>query len=317
MKLAVLSDIHSNYAALREVTEHIEAWGPDVIVVAGDLINRGPRPLECLRFVQEKQRSRGWRTLIGNHEEYVIKNATDGEPASGPQFEMRRSSYWTYEKLNRDVTALQAMPFKISLPAPDGTEIRLTHGSMRGTRVGVYWHTPDAELPELIGDPLPPLFCVGHTHMPLAVRSHGTLVVNAGSAGLPFDGDTRVSYAQMTLHKGRWDAKIVRLDYDRAQAERDFSESGFLDEGGPLAQLILTELRTAHSQLYQWNARYEKALLAREITMEQSVREFSRTNHDSHMYALGRYISYLPTPARRAIAIRLVAKRNWRAQSGD
>ena len=317
MKLAVLSDIHSNYAALRAVAEHIEAWGADAVVVAGDLVNRGPRPLECLRFVQEKQQSRGWLTLIGNHEEYVINNAANSEPQSGIRFEMRRSSHWTYQKLNRDVSALQAMPFKLSLTGPDGAEIRLAHGSMRGTRVGVYWHTSDDELPELIGDPLPALFCVGHTHMPLAIRSRGTLVVNAGSAGLPFDGDTRVSYAQMTFRKAKWEAKIARLDYDRAQAERDFSDNGFLDEGGPLALLILAELRTAHSQLYQWNARYEKALLAGDITMEESVREYSRTNRDSRMYALGRYISYLPMPAKRAIATRLVAKRNQRAQSGD
>jgi len=317
MKLAVLSDIHSNFAALSAVTEHIEAWGPDAVVVAGDLVNRGPRPAECLRFVQEKQQSRGWRTLIGNHEEYVIKNAQADVPESGPQFEMRRSSYWTYHKLDRDVTALQAMPFKLSLQAPDATEIRLTHGSMLGTRVGVYWHTPEDDLPELIGDPLPPLFCVGHTHMPLAVHSHGALVVNAGSAGLPFDGNTRPSYAQMTWRAGRWDAKIVRLDYDRAQAERDFTESGFLDEGGPLARLMLTELRTGHSQLYQWNARYEKAILAGKISMEESVLEFSRNHMDSSMYAIGRYISYLPTPVKRYIATRLVSKGRRRTESGD
>lgn len=317
MKLAVLSDIHSNFVALQTVAEHIEAWGADVVVVAGDLVNRGPRPAECLKFVREKQRTHRWQTLIGNHEEYVISNALQGESPSGPQFEMRRSSFWTYLKLNRDVSALREMPFMISLKAPDGSEIRLTHASMLGTRVGVYWHTPDKELPVLIGDPLPPLFCIGHTHMPLTIRSHGALVVNAGSAGLPFDGDTRVSYAQMTLRRGQWDAKIIRLKYDRAQAERDFADSGFLDEGGPLAQLMLTELRTAHSQLFQWNARYEKALLAGDVTMEKSVREFSRANRDSRLYALGRYISYLPTPARRVIAQQLVAKHNSRAPSGD
>ncbi len=317
MKLAVLSDIHSNYVALQAVTEHVEAWGADVVVVAGDLVNRGPRPVECLNFVQEKQRMRGWQTLIGNHEEYVISNTRHSDTPSGVQFEMRRSSYWTYLKLNRDVSALQAWPFKIDLNAPDGSAIRLTHGSMRGTRTGVYWHTPDNELPALIGDPLPALFCIGHTHMPLIERSHGVLIVNAGSAGLPFDGDTRVSYAQMTLRHGQWDARIVRLKYDRAEAERDFTDSGFLDEGGPLARLMLTELRTAHSQLFQWNAHYEEALLAGNITMEDSVREFSSHNRDSRMYAMGRYISYLPAPARRLIAVRLVSKRNWHATTSD
>ncbi len=308
MKLAVLSDIHSNIAALREVSEHIEAWKPDRVVVAGDLVNRGPRPLECLRFVQEKQAARGWLTLIGNHEEYVIRNARVKVAERDPRFEIHRSSYWTYQQLNCDVSALQAMPFKLSLAAPDGGEIRLTHASMCGTRMGIYWHTPDEAFPELIGKPQPPLFCVGHTHIPLLRQIGPTLVVNAGAAGLPFDGDRRASYAQLTWRNGRWEGRIVRLNYDRRQAEHDFEDSGILDNAGPLARLMLVELRTAHSQLFQWTVRYEKAVLAGDISMEQSVREFSASNRDSRLYALGRFISYLPMPARRFVAARLIAR---------
>ena len=277
MKLAVLSDIHSNIAALRAVTEHVEAWQPDQVVVAGDLVNRGPRPVECLRLVQQKQHERGWLTLLGNHEEYVIKHADSGEPRSGPAFEIKRGSYWTYQKLGGDVSALRAMPFKLSLPASDGGEVRLTHASMRGIRDGVYARTSSRELRELIGQPLPPLFCVGHTHMPLIRSVNGTLVVNAGSVGMPFDGDPRAGYAQVTWRNAQWQAEIIRLDYDRQQAERDFTDSGFLDEGGPLAQLMLRELRFARSQLYQWATRYEAALLAGKISIEDSVREFIMT----------------------------------------
>jgi predicted phosphodiesterase len=318
MKIAVLSDIHSNISALQTVTEHVEAWQPDQVVVAGDLVNRGPRPLECLRFVQEMERTRGWLTLIGNHEEYVISHATTGEPRSGPQFEIKRSSYWTYNRLGGDVSPLVAMPFKLALAAPDGSEVRLTHASMRGTRAGIYTFTPDRLLCELIGQPLPPLFCVGHTHMPWVRRINGTLVVNAGSAGLPFDGDRRASYAQLTWHKGEWQANIVRLDYDRQQAERDFADSGFLDEGGPLAQLILIELRSAHSQLFQWAARYEKPLLAGEITMEESVRQFMGSNGLARLDILGfRLFQRLPMRAQRLIANRLMSRGKRRAESAD
>ena len=72
MKLAVLADIHANLPALHSVASHIEAWQPDGVVLAGDVVNRGPRPLECLRFVQEKQRAAGWGVVRGNHEEYVM-----------------------------------------------------------------------------------------------------------------------------------------------------------------------------------------------------------------------------------------------------
>ncbi|NTU66001.1 MAG: metallophosphoesterase, partial [Chloroflexi bacterium] len=70
MKLAVLADIHSNWRALQAVADHIEQWQPDRVVVAGDVINRGPRPVECADFIL----ARGWAWVRGNHEEYVLSH---------------------------------------------------------------------------------------------------------------------------------------------------------------------------------------------------------------------------------------------------
>jgi putative phosphoesterase len=274
MKLAVLSDIHSNFSALEAVAKHIDDWQADQVVVAGDLVNRGPRPLECLRFVQARQQSHGWRVILGNHEEYVIKHADPSQPHSGPQFDLRGISYWTYQQFDGDMTALECMPRTISISAPDGSEVRLTHASMRGTRDGIFTSTPDDELRAQISAPLPPLFCVGHTHIPLVRHLNGTLVVNAGAVGLPFDGDPRASYAQLTWRNGRWHARIARVNYDRRQAERDFEDSGFLDQGGPLARLVLNELHIAGSQLYQWAVRYEAPVLAGKLTLLESVQQF-------------------------------------------
>jgi diadenosine tetraphosphatase ApaH/serine/threonine PP2A family protein phosphatase len=121
------------------------------------------------------------------------------------------------------------------------------------------------------------VFGVGHTHQALIRRLNGTLVVNAGSVGLPFDGDTRTGYAQLTWQRGAWQAEIVRLPYDLARAERDFYESGYLEEAGPLVQLVQIELRQAHSQLGHWADRYQARALNGEITMEDSVRQYLST----------------------------------------
>jgi len=212
MKLAVLADIHANLPALLAVSAHIDAWQPDSVIVAGDVVNRGPRPAECLRFVQDRQCDQGWQVVIGNHEEYVIHQAHPDAPRSGPQYDIHIGSYWTYRKLGEDVSALEAMPFQINLPGPDGSEVRVTHASMAGTRVGIFPRTTDDELDRLIGHPVPALFCVGHTHIPLVRSLDGALVVNVGAVGLPFDGDTRAGYAQIAWSHGQWRASIVRLD---------------------------------------------------------------------------------------------------------
>jgi len=273
MKLAILADIHANLTALWAVAAHIEAWRPDTVIVAGDVVNRGPRPLECLQLVQEKQHTAGWLVVRGNHEDYVLKQTKPDAPRRGPQFEIHRHSFWTYQQLNGNAPALAVMPLQQRLSAPDGSEVRVTHGSMLGNRDGIYPETADADLRQKI-EPAATLFCVGHTHRPLVRFIDETLVVNVGSAGLPFDGDRRPSYAQLEWRRGRWQAKIMRLNYDRQQAERDFFETGFLEDSGPLAFLILNELRTAQSRLYQWTELYQPLVLAGEMTMEESVREF-------------------------------------------
>jgi len=272
MKVAILADIHCNWPALQAVVEHVDSWRPDAVVVAGDMVNRGPRPRECLQFVQEKQRTQGWRLLRGNHEEYVVFHSQPDAPRSGPEFEVFRNSYWTYRQLNGDVATLAALPFAIDIADLQG-EVRVTHASMRSTRDGIYPETPDDVLRHQLGTPTDVL-AVGHTHRPLIRRVDGTLVVNAGSVGLPFDGDPRASYAQVTWHGGQWHARIVRLGYDRKQAERDFFDTGYVEGAGPLARLILVELREARSQLYQWTSRYQARVLAGEMTVEAAVDAF-------------------------------------------
>ena len=87
-------------------------------------------------------------------------------------------------------------------------------------------------------------------------------------------GDPRASYAQLTWHADQWTAEIVRVDYDRAQADRDFDETGFIDEAGPIAQLIRDELAQARSNLFEWSRDYEAAVVAGHLSMADSVTRF-------------------------------------------
>jgi predicted phosphodiesterase len=281
MRIAVLADIHANIVALRTAAEHFERWQPDRVIVLGDLVNRGPRPAECLQFVVAKVEEEGWLLVRGNHEDYVISQADPEAPKSGPVFDVHRASYWTYQKLSCDVSDLEAMPFQQSLVDPLGGEVRFVHASMQGNRIGIYPETSESELDKKISTDNslksikpPNLLCVGHTHRPLIRKRRNTLVVNAGSTGLPFDGDTRLAYARLQFFQGTWQARIVRLEYDLAQAERDFYESGYLNGGGPLVKVVLHELRTASSQLYFWAEKYQYLALAGDISMQFAVSQY-------------------------------------------
>jgi predicted phosphodiesterase len=254
MKIAVIADVHANLPALHAVTADVEAWRPDMVIVLGDLVNRGPRPAECLAFVQEKARQADWRLVRGNHEDYVITNDEPDAPRSGPAFYVHKPSYWTYSQLGKDVAPLRAMPVSRQMLDPSGKEISFFHGSVLGMRDGIYPETGDDALRQKIGlaqrsPDSPPLamFCVGHTHRPVIRELDGILVVNAGSAGLPFDLDTRSSYARLIWKPSGWQAKIVRLRYDLRAAE------------------------AARSHLYTWAMNYQDAALHGRIDLEESV----------------------------------------------
>ncbi|MCP4425189.1 MAG: metallophosphoesterase [Chloroflexi bacterium] len=273
MKIAVISDIHGNLPALKTAVAHLAAWQPDQVIVNGDIVNRGPRSRDCLRLVQAKHQSEGWIVLRGNHEEFVTACGQFDYPYDSPQYEIVRFAHCAYRQLNGDTSFLSRLPDQYSWIAPDGSEFRVTHASMRGNRDGLYYNANDEQLRKQIAPP-PAIFVTGHTHRPFMRQVDDTLIVNAGSVGSPFDKDTRPSYGQFAWdEKGGWQAEIVRLEYDHSLAEQDFVDTGFLVEAGPLAQLMLIELRKGRGLIYRWSMQYEEAILAGEISVEESVRE--------------------------------------------
>jgi predicted phosphodiesterase len=277
MKLAVLADIHANFIALEAVANDLDAWQPDAVVVAGDTINRGPRSRECWDFVNQR-RADGWQILLGNHEEYVINVARDPSPRPGIDGAVRESVIWTWQQFG-DVTPLTDLPFSTSVYAPDGSEVRIAHASMRGTRDNILVDTPDEQLKQQVQGseterPCPTIFCIGHTHLPFLRTLDTTLVLNVGSVGLPFDGDRRASYARLVWNETGWQAQIQRLTYDWAAAERDFHTTGFLHQAGLAADLIFEELCTGRSRLFRWITTFEEQVKSGTCSVADSIVQY-------------------------------------------
>lgn len=278
-KVALLADIHANFPALLAASEQIQRWKPDAVYVLGDSINRGPRPRECWRHLVKMRRERHWKIIYGNHEDYVLKFETEDAPQTGPRFEILQFVHWTYQKLSREeIQALRSLPAQIEEHLSTGQHLRAVHASMAGLRAGIYPHTPQEKIREMI-QPAPDIFCVGHTHKPLARQIGQTHVINAGSVGLPFDGNPQPSYAKIYTTLDEVRVEICRFDYDRSQAIKDFHETRFLDEGGPMVKVIYQELLSAQPLINRWNQSYEEKVLSGECTLEESVKDFLKGIH--------------------------------------
>ena len=160
-----------------------------MVVVLGDIVNRGPHPRQCHELVLSRARAADWRLLAGNHEEYVLsKHREPAEPGT-PAFAIHQHTYWTAGQLSGLVAAFGELPDRVDLDfAEPAGRASCVHASLLGNRDGIYPETDDAELAAKV-DGGARLFAVGHTHRPLIRDLGGTLVVNVGSVGLPFDGD--------------------------------------------------------------------------------------------------------------------------------
>lgn len=276
MKVAVLADIHGNLAALHAVVEDLERWRPDLVAVAGDIVNRGPESRACLDLVLQLAAERGWLVMRGNHERYVLhysrETARSGFPRSGPHYEMSRIIGWAHRQIGSRLPEVASLPESLRLDV-GGERLAIYHASLRHDRDGIGRHSDEALLRSQI-DPAAAVFCVGHTHMPFVRRVGDTLLVNVGAVGLPFDGDTRAAYAQLVQGREGWQATIRRLLYDHERTLRTFMTNGTFNAVGAHAPILFEELRSGRSLMFDFIPLYHERILAGAIGMEAAVDEF-------------------------------------------
>lgn len=74
----VISDIHGQYDALMKMLELINFGYDDELYILGDVIDRGEKSLECIRWILDNDNV---LTLLGNHELIFYDNYVHKAPA--------------------------------------------------------------------------------------------------------------------------------------------------------------------------------------------------------------------------------------------
>jgi diadenosine tetraphosphatase ApaH/serine/threonine PP2A family protein phosphatase len=220
MRLAVLSDIHANLAALDAVRDDLPAV--DEIWVLGDIVGYGPQPSEVIAALQEM----GARSVMGNHDGAAIGTVD----TSWFNPDAARAIAWTAEVIDENARAYLA-----TLPERrrDG-ELTAVHGSPRDPT----WEyiTGPAVAAANLGAFETRCCLHGHTHIPIVFGADdGTVqvvpaipgapiaidatraLVNPGSVGQPRDGNPAASY--LLLDTDQWRAEFRRVRYDIARTQ--------------------------------------------------------------------------------------------------
>src|SRR5436305_2357746 len=160
MRVAVVSDIHSNLHALEAVLAAIEAEAPDELWCLGDLVGYGARPNECCAAIRE----RATVCLAGNHD-LAVRGTIDLAEFSG---DAGIAASWTRGVLDDD-----ARRYLDSLePTGEAENVSLYHGSARDP-VWEYVLSDEAALTTIVRAPHP-LALVGHSHVALQIALQKT-----------------------------------------------------------------------------------------------------------------------------------------------
>jgi predicted phosphodiesterase len=239
-RIAIIADIHGNVPALTAVLTDLERLGPDEVLVGGDLVGRGPQGSAVIELI----RQRGWPSVRGNHEDYLLAFHQRRIPEAWWSDDEWAAARWmTAELSHDDFVYLDSLPMTLASRAVPG--LLLTHGSPRSHSEGLGPWTSDVKLEALLERMDESLLACAHTHRQMHRRLRAGEVVNVGSVGLPFDGDPRAQYVILEWTGGRWNVEMRRVGYDIEELFTIYEESGFAAAGGATVELLRLEIEHA------------------------------------------------------------------------
>ncbi|NOX61588.1 MAG: metallophosphoesterase family protein [Chloroflexi bacterium] len=234
MRIAVISDIHSNLVALNVILEAIDALAPDAIWCLGDVVGYGPEPEACVCVVRERSAI----CLTGNHDRAVAGQLAleDFHPDAA------EAALWQREHLSQEALAwLRERPEML-----EEAGITLAHGSPRDP---VWEYVVDARTAARNFEYFETRLClVGHSHLAIAWREKNPgwwtpgadlvwaepktplnlnderWILNPGSVGQPRDHDPRASFALLDTDANTW--TWHRHEYDVESVAKAIFEAG-------------------------------------------------------------------------------------------
>jgi predicted phosphodiesterase len=239
-RIAILSDIHGNLPAFEAVLNDVARRGIRDVVLAGDLVGRGPQGSAVVARAQEL----GLRSVRGNHEDYLLDFRKGKIPDTWNYTEEWACARWMANELTESSAQfIDAFPFSMTAGFDDS--IRIVHGSPESYNEGIGNWLTGQEIEHHLNAVEESVLICAHTHRAAVWEFPHGLVVNVGSVGMPFNGDTRAQYAVLEYRGDRWHAEICRVHYAHEELLGVYESSGFLEAGGATSALLRYEIEYA------------------------------------------------------------------------
>ncbi len=218
MRIAIISDVHSNYEALTAVLDHCKFNRVHRYICLGDVVGYGAEPNRCCELIREHCSV----TLMGNHDAAVI-GAMDTEhyyPAA------RQALFWTREQLSREnFEWLYGLPYTYEYD-----NLGFYHSAPIMPSGFIYAVAQEVAQAHLkVYDRMKEFTFVGHSHLttqfllsnrrvkdmtgkPASGQSERKWIINVGSVGQPRDQDARACFGIFDTDGQTFEH--VRIAYD-------------------------------------------------------------------------------------------------------
>jgi len=243
MRVAIISDLHSNREALEAVDARITELGVERVFCLGDVVGYGPEPEFCVDYV----RSRAEVALMGNHDEALFRDASDFNTHARGAIDYTRRRMRPNWFSGREKKLRWRWLQDLAISHDEG-RFHFVHGSPRDP-IREYVLSTDGFLnpDKLTGifDCFEGVAVGGHTHHPgmhdeslafhgldgeescrMEIPAEGKFFINVGSVGQPRDGDNRACFAVIEEDAVTWH----RVRYDFSATQRKIRETGELSE---------------------------------------------------------------------------------------
>jgi predicted phosphodiesterase len=231
LRLAVISDIHGNLEAFKQVIVDMEDCHLDQVVCLGDMIGYGPEPEAVVRLIRE----RNIPSIMGNHE-LAMTNRRYLKWFNP----LCRQSLLKTRTLLSDDTIHFIRSLKPNLTLGDSL---LVHGCPPDSILTYLYELSDSDLRVLFQQRSEKKFFVGHTHdlllkaffrnkissRPLTrgtmpFRKNQEYLVNVGSVGQPRDGNNQAKY--VIWDEGAESLEVRFVPYDIARTTKKIIKLG-------------------------------------------------------------------------------------------
>lgn len=227
MRIAVITDIHSNIFSLNEVLLDIDNRNADLIVCLGDLVGYATYPNEVIDTIRENR----ILTIKGNYdeavgEELMVCGCDYPDPKDVENAGL--SLNWTIDETREDNKEfLKSLPMEATMNF-GGKSIKFVHGSPR--RINEYLKENSTEAQEVMAAFEEDILVCGHTHKPYYKMYGAKMLINAGSAGKPKTGTPKANYVVIDLYGENTELEIYEVDYEYERTAKAIEEMGLPQE---------------------------------------------------------------------------------------